>query len=165
MFGNIDRSADQRDFFQRGNTAQRHDVIFSCRQLAQESLAKSPFSPAHKGVCEPTPPCPSVSGSLPLPCPLKTSNVFFTQLCAGLCVQACVAFPLTRIQSQKHTHMHTHTHTHTHTFSLYPQASAHSAAAAVVVVVVVVALLLTARTNRTQVCSTITCENNLFFYH
>ena len=98
-------------FFQRGNTAQRHDVIFSCRQLAQESLAKSLFSPAHKGVFEPSPPRPSVSGSLPLPCPLKTSNVFFTQLCAGLCVQACVAFPLTRIQSQQHTHTHTHEHT------------------------------------------------------
>ncbi len=148
MFGNIDRSADQRDFFQRGNTAQRHDVIFSCRQLAQESLAKSPFSPAHKGVCEPTPPCPSVSGSLPLPCPLKTSNVFFTQLCAGLCVQACVAFPLTRIQSQKHTHMHTHTHT----FSLYPQASAHSAAAAVVVVVVVALLFFLQTLRNTNTC-------------
>lgn len=105
MFGKIERSADPRFFFfQRGNTAQRHDVIFSCRQLAQESLAKSLFSPAHKGVFEPSPPRPSVSGSLPLPCPLKTSNVFFTQLCAGLCVQACVAFPLTRIQSQQHTH-------------------------------------------------------------
>ena len=120
MFGKIERSADPRFFFfvfclggGGGDTAQRHDVIFSCRQLAQESLAKSLFSPAHKGVFEPSPPRPSVSGSLPLPCPLKTSNVFFTQLCAGLCVQACVAFPLTRIQSQQHTHTHTHTHEHT----------------------------------------------------
>ena len=165
MFGKIERSADPRFFcfgffFQGGggNTAQRHDVIFSCRQLAQESLAKSLFSPAHKGVFEPSPPRPSVSGSLPLPCPLKTSNVFFTQLCAGLCVQACVAFPLTRIQSQQHTHTHTHTHTRTHTPSFYPQACAHSAAAAVVVV----ALLLTALINRTQVCSSVTCENTLF---
>lgn len=54
-------------------------------------------------------PRPSISGSLPLPCPLKTSNVFFAQLCAGLCVQACVAFPLSCIQSQQQPHTHAHT--------------------------------------------------------
>ena len=82
------------------------DVIFSCRQLAKMSLAKSLFMPAYKGACEPIPPCPSVFGSLPLPYALKSSNVFFTQLCATLCVQACVAFPLSCVQSQQ---QHTHT--------------------------------------------------------
>lgn len=56
---------------------------------------------------QPIAPCPSISVSLPLPCPLKTSNVFFAQLCAGLCVQACVAFPLSCIQSQQQPHTRT----------------------------------------------------------
>lgn len=104
-------------FVWKRNAARHHDAIFSCRQLAQMSLPKSLIGPAHKGVCEPISPCPTDSGSFPLPCPLKNSNVFFTQLCAGLCVQACVVFPLTRAQSQQqHTGTHTCARTHTHTF-------------------------------------------------
>lgn len=46
-------------------------------------------------------------GSLPLACPIKTSNVFFTQLCAGaVCAGMRGISPL---QSQQHTHTHAHT--------------------------------------------------------
>lgn len=93
-----DRSAEQRG---RGKT------FFSCRQSWLMRAQHKRLCPAHKGVPEPRfLHRPSVSGSLPLLCPLKTSSVFF-KLCAGLCVQACVAFPLTRIQSQHNTHTYT----------------------------------------------------------
>lgn len=124
-------------FFEEG------EHIFSCRQLAQGSSAKSLFSPTHKGVCEHVSPRPSVSGSLPLPCPLKTSNVFFTQLCAGLCVQACVAFPLTRIQSQQHTPL---------PCTLRPRLSPQ------LQLLLLLCFVVECVTSKTQVCSTLTCE-------
>lgn len=80
---------------------------FLMRRKARVNLCSVPCT---KGVREPrSSPSPSVSRSPPLPCSLNATNVFFTQLCAGLCVQACVAFPPS-IASSHNTHTKTHTH-------------------------------------------------------
>lgn len=106
---------------------------FLMRRKARVNLCSVPCT---KGVREPrSSPSPSVSRSPPLPCSLNATNVFFTQLCAGLCVQACVAFPPSIASSHN-----THTKTHTHTFQ--PQASANTAAAVVVVVVTLLVIAL-----------------------
>lgn len=144
--------------FERGATTQHRDVIFSCRQLAQMRLAKSLFRPPYKGVCEPVPPSPRVSGSLPLPCPLKKSKcVFHTTMCWSVCSGMRGISPHSCSVTTTRTHGHTH-------LLLALRPALNWQLLLLLLLLLLCCCWLIAPTKRTQICSTGSCLRDQCFY-